>query len=287
MFDDIFHMRFLPPGRGLWAMGTALTEERGLFAALNNCAFVSTAELGANPRGLADPFCFLMDASMLGVGVGFDCRGAGSARVVVPRPAESGGEGERVFVIEDSREGWVQSMRVLLEAYLHPLNARTHDEQGLALAVEPVFDYSLVRPAGAPIRGFGGKSQGPEPLQELHMALREALQHAAVSSSTAVSEVKQEGALLQPRTIVDIMNMIGRCVVAGNVRRTAEIAFGHLASSKEGAEGETQRRSASLDAHPRPGPRAHPHAGPLVPNHFHPRTTTYHARPPTTYRRDS
>eukprot|EP00618_Florenciella_parvula_P017199 CAMPEP_0119472504 /NCGR_PEP_ID=MMETSP1344-20130328/4538_1 /TAXON_ID=236787 /ORGANISM="Florenciella parvula, Strain CCMP2471" /LENGTH=760 /DNA_ID=CAMNT_0007505467 /DNA_START=160 /DNA_END=2438 /DNA_ORIENTATION=- len=239
MFDDIFHMRFLPPGRGLWAMGTALTEERGLFAALNNCAFVSTAELGANPRGLADPFCFLMDASMLGVGVGFDCRGAGSARVVVPRPAESGGEGERVFVIEDSREGWVQSMRVLLEAYLHPLNARTHDEQGLALAVEPVFDYSLVRPAGAPIRGFGGKSQGPEPLQELHMALREALQHAAVSSSTAVSEVKQEGALLQPRTIVDIMNMIGRCVVAGNVRRTAEIAFGHLASSKEGAEDET------------------------------------------------
>ena len=85
MFDDIFNMRFLPPGRGLWAMGTALTEDRGLFAALNNCGFVTTARLGANERGVADPFCFLMEASMLGVGVGFDCRGAGSARVVAPR----------------------------------------------------------------------------------------------------------------------------------------------------------------------------------------------------------
>merc|ERR1719267_367446 len=42
MYDRIFHMKMLPPGRGLWAMGSPLTKERGLYAALNNCAFVST-----------------------------------------------------------------------------------------------------------------------------------------------------------------------------------------------------------------------------------------------------
>lgn len=73
MFHRIFHMKFLPPGRGLWAMGTPLTEERKLYAALNNCAFVSTQDLANEP---AEPFCFLMDASMLGVGVGFDTKGA-------------------------------------------------------------------------------------------------------------------------------------------------------------------------------------------------------------------
>lgn len=42
MYARMWAMKFLPPGRGLWAMGTPLTEERGMFAALNNCAFVST-----------------------------------------------------------------------------------------------------------------------------------------------------------------------------------------------------------------------------------------------------
>ena len=42
MFDKIFHFKFLPPGRGLWAMGTKLTDDMKLYAALNNCAFVST-----------------------------------------------------------------------------------------------------------------------------------------------------------------------------------------------------------------------------------------------------
>jgi hypothetical protein len=45
MFDRIFHMKFLPPGRGLWAMGSPLTEVKGLYAALNNCAFVSTEHI--------------------------------------------------------------------------------------------------------------------------------------------------------------------------------------------------------------------------------------------------
>ncbi len=63
-YDRIFNMKFLPPGRGLWAMGSPLTEQRGLYAALNNCAFVSTESMRTDP---VKPFVFLMDASMLGV----------------------------------------------------------------------------------------------------------------------------------------------------------------------------------------------------------------------------
>jgi ribonucleoside-triphosphate reductase len=44
MYDKIFNIKFLPPGRGLWAMGSKITEERSLYTALNNCAFVSTEQ---------------------------------------------------------------------------------------------------------------------------------------------------------------------------------------------------------------------------------------------------
>jgi hypothetical protein len=64
MYDRIFKMKFLPPGRGLWAMGSPLTEERKIFAALNNCAFVSTEDMWDHHP--ARPFTFMMDAAMLG-----------------------------------------------------------------------------------------------------------------------------------------------------------------------------------------------------------------------------
>mmetsp|Transcript_161 Transcript_161/g.256 ORF Transcript_161/g.256 Transcript_161/m.256 type:complete len:756 (+) Transcript_161:200-2467(+) len=197
MYDRIFRMKMLPPGRGLWCMGTSVTEERGLFAALNNCAFVSTDDADVN---FADPFCFTMDASMLGVGVGFDTAGAG--KVLISKPVEGD---PHLFVVPDSREGWVNSLRCLLESYITPGQA------------EIVFDYSRVRPAGTPIRGFGGTSSGPEPLIKLHEAVKGVLD-------------KNAGEKLTVTSIVDIMNMVGRCVVAGNVRRTAEIAFGDAES---------------------------------------------------------
>ena len=103
MYDRMFHMKFLPPGRGLWAMGSPLTEERGLFAALNNCAFVSTDKIDEAEMSPSQPFAFLMDACMLGVGVGFDVKGAGKVTV---KGIDEKKEPER-RVIPDSREGWV------------------------------------------------------------------------------------------------------------------------------------------------------------------------------------
>jgi len=193
MYERIFTMKFLPPGRGLWAMGTPVTEEKGLYAALNNCAFVSTKTLKDD---YSKPFCFLMDASMLGVGVGFDTKGANE---IVVKGVDKDRD-PQTFQIPDTREGWVESVKLLLESYFH----------GQA----PVeFDYSIVRPAGVPIKGFGGVSSGPEPLQEVHESITEVLE-------------SNSGEPITITTIVDIMNLIGKCVVAGNVRRTAEIVFG-------------------------------------------------------------
>ena len=193
MFQRMWDFKFLPPGRGLWMMGTEFMWQKGS-ASLNNCGFCSTDDqIEADP---AEPFCFLMDMSLLGVGIGFDTKGAG--KVKIHRPANL----TIKYVISDSREGWVDSVRKLIHSYT--LNA----EDG---TIE--FDYSEIRPAGAAIKGFGGKAAGPGILTELHNLIRNHLERRIGSTLTSVD-------------ITDIMNYIGRCVVAGNVRRTAEIAFG-------------------------------------------------------------
>jgi len=180
-------------------MGTPLTEERGLFAALNNCAFVSTENI---KEDLSAPFTFLMDASMLGVGVGFDTLGAG--KLIIKGPNDNR-QTER-YEIPDTRQGWVESLRLQLESYF--------------LGTAPVeFDYSKIREAGVAIAGFGGVSSGPAPLQELHEKISEILGESV-------------GGPISITAIVDIMNLIGKCVVAGNVRRTAEIVFGDADSQE-------------------------------------------------------
>lgn len=192
MYRRIFALKFSPPGRGLWAMGSPLTEERRMFAALNNCAFVSTAGMAREP---AKPFTFLMDASMLGIGVGFDTRGAGTC--VVRGPCEGPAT---PYTIPDTREGWVESLQMLLEAHFLE-------------RPPPDFSYDAIRPAGRPIRGFGGVSSGPGALRRMHVAVDEVL-------------ARERGTPVSVTAIVDIMNHIGVCVVAGNVRRSAEISFG-------------------------------------------------------------
>lgn len=192
MFQLMWDFKFLPPGRGMWAMGTDYVAERG-GACLNNCGFVTTENIAECPTKWAE---FIMDMSMVGVGVGFDTRGAGKLKVI--RPTEGG---THVFMVPDTREGWVESLRLLIEAYT------------VSGYVLPEFDFSLVRAAGEPIKGFGGTSSGPEPLKEMLRDINDILQ----------GKIDQT---LSSTDIVDIGNLIGRCVVAGNVRRSAEIVFG-------------------------------------------------------------
>ena len=194
-FDRLFNLKWTPPGRGLWVMGTPLVNEQRNSAALQNCAFVSTGSMVKTDP--AKPFAFLMEASMLGVGVGFDDKGADKDfTIYAPKDTQD-------VIIPDTREGWVESTAALLNSYLKP------DTKA------PLFDYKEIRPAGVPIKTFGGTAAGHEPLEKLHQYIRQMFEGRA-------------GQKLTRRDIADIGNMIGVCVVSGNVRRSAELLMGRL-----------------------------------------------------------
>lgn len=202
MYDRMFKMKFLPPGRMLWAMGTPIIHEKKVGQALFNCAFVSTDQMGRSLEDATLPFTFMMDMSMVGVGVGFDVAGAQRLKIYKPQSEEE------VFIIPDTREGWVESLRRLLASYFQQHFIGT---PGFTLR----FDYSKIRSAGVTIKGFGGISSGPAPLENLHEQVRSVLE-------------KEHDKYISLTVITDIMNMIGQCVVAGNVRRTAQIALGNV-----------------------------------------------------------
>lgn len=190
-YDRLFNLKWTPPGRGLWMMGTKFVEQK-TGAALFNCAFRSTKELSTKGGYL---FAWIMDALMLGVGVGFDTLGAGTVTICEPEYTND------TLVIDDSREGWVNSVHTLLDGFFFGGKV-------------PKFDYSAIRPAGAKISGFGGTSSGAGPLIELHENLTELYSSKIGEQITSVD-------------IVDTENLIGRCVVAGNVRRSAALAMGN------------------------------------------------------------
>ena len=194
-FDRLWNLKWTPPGRGLWVMGTPIVNEQRNSAALQNCAFVSTGSMVKTDP--AKPFAFLMEASMLGVGVGFDDKGADKEfTIYAPQQGET-------YDIPDTREGWVESTAALINAYLKP------DTKA------PVFNYEAIRPAGVPIKTFGGTAAGPEPLVKLHQYIHELFKD-------------RTGSKLTRRDIADIGNMIGVCVVSGNVRRSAELLIGRI-----------------------------------------------------------
>lgn len=198
MFHRMFNMKFLPPGRGLWAMGSPAVEERGIAACLNNCGFVSTNSMDKDP---SLPFVFMMDALMLGVGIGFDTLGCG--KTTIRKPKTNGGFNQ--FTISDSREGWVESVKELLDTYFVEDKPMVY------------FDYSKIRKAGEPIKGFGGEASGPDCLAEMHREICRIMEyHLHGEQSELVSEV----------LIVDLMNIIGKGVIAGNVRRSAILSLG-------------------------------------------------------------
>lgn len=191
--DRMFQFKWTPPGRGLWMMGTDFIWEKSA-GALLNCAFVSTERMGENEEETVMPFRFLMDFSMLGAGVGYDTKGANKVTIVGYDVSQT-----ETFMVEDNREGWVDYIALVIRNCIYG---------GPCIQA----DVSKVRPKGLPIRGFGGTSSGPQPLLECARGIEQILN-------------EKKGNLISSVDITDIMNLIGRCVVAGNVRRSSEIAF--------------------------------------------------------------
>lgn len=183
-------------GRFLWQLGTKTVDRLGLLS-LQNCAFT----LVNQP---IRPFTWAMDALMLGSGVGFNIQ----REYVYELPKVKKVKITRLdtndadFIVPDSRIGWVTLLEKVLKA---------HFETGEG------FSYSTVciRGKGTLIKGFGGLASGPEDL---------------CWGMSEISKILNERSNKKVRPIdcLDIMNIIGMIVVAGNVRRSAQIAIGDM-----------------------------------------------------------
>lgn len=198
MYDLMYNMKFLPPGRGLWCMGSDIIHKKGLGLSLFNCSFVSTEKILDDP---CRPFCVGMDMLMLGVGLGADTKGAGKVKLYEPviTPNQMG---LTYVTIEDTREGWVRSLEHLLLSYF------------IKDSPVVVFDYSSIRKKGVKLKTFGGVASGPEPLIEMHNEIDKVLKRETANN------------FLSSTGITDIFNLIGSCVVSGNIRRSAELILG-------------------------------------------------------------
>jgi ribonucleoside-diphosphate reductase alpha chain len=176
--EQIHLGRVLPSMRLLQFSGEAARKEqlRGY-----NCSFVNITTV--------KDFQDILYLSACGVGCGFSVQDRHISKLPVIQP----GNFSLTFTVRDSREGWADSIGTLI---YNP---------------QVFFDYSLVRPAGAPL-STGGFASGPEPLRECHERIRGIL-HGAI------------GRKLLPIEVHSICTSIGHCIVAGGVRRSAMISL--------------------------------------------------------------
>lgn len=187
-------------GRFLWQLGTDTVKRLGL-PSLQNCA----ATVVDHP---VRPFTWAFDFLMLGSGVGYNIQREYVYKL--PPVKESfkapvrWDEKDAEFIVPDTREGWVKLLHHTLSSAF--FNDGDHT---------PGFTFStqLIRGRGARIKGFGGTASGPEDL---------------VWGIEEISKVLESraGTQLRPIDCLDIMNILGKVVVAGNVRRSAQIAIG-------------------------------------------------------------
>lgn len=193
--DIMLELKGTVAGRFLWQLGTKTIDRLGL-PSLQNCAFTVVDKP-------IRPFTWAFEMLMLGSGVGFNIQKENvyqlpkvKKKVKISRLDENDAD----FIIPDSREGWVELLRRVLEASFYTGEGFT-------------FATHLIRPKGSIIKGFGGIASGSEDLVKGIENINELLNG-------------RSGKRLRPVDCLDLMNIIGMIVVSGNVRRSAQIAVG-------------------------------------------------------------
>ena len=187
LYSSINNLEVLPSMRSVMTAGEALRRSN---VAAYNCAY-----LPIDHRRSFDEAMYIL---LCGTGVGFSCERRYTDKLpVVPELSSY----DKVLVVEDSKEGWCHAYKALIKH--------------LYLGEIPQWDVSGVRPAGAPLKTFGGRASGPEPLVSLFVYTVEKFKSA-------------QGRRLSPIECHDIMCKIGEVVVVGGVRRSAMISLGDL-----------------------------------------------------------
>lgn len=194
LFDHCFNLRCSFAGRSLWQLGTPLVKKFNA-TSLNNCYFTNIEKI--------EDFELLFDYLMLGGGVGFSVE---RSKIHELPKVKSGVSithertNDADIIVPDSRQGWRRLLHSVLKSFF---------DTGKS------FTYStvLIRQYGAPLKTFGGTASGPQ---------------ALIDGIEDICKVMQnrEGKKLRSIDVLDICNIIGRIVVSGSSRRSAQIAIG-------------------------------------------------------------
>ena len=194
LFDHMFNLRCSFSGRALWQLGTPLVSKFN-GTSVNNCYFTNVEKI--------EDFELIFDYLMLGGGVGFSVERSKIhelPKVKVGVSVTHERTNDASIIVPDSRQGWRRLLHSVLKSYF---------ETGKS------FTYStiLVREFGAPLKSFGGTASGPG---------------ALIDGIDDISKVlrAREGKKLRSVDVLDICNIIGRIVVSGSSRRSAQIAIG-------------------------------------------------------------
>lgn len=183
--QSILEMKAMPAMR--------LIATAGEVARRNNIAIFNCSAVGVDS---IDAFIEALVISMNGCGVGYSVE----SRFVdqLPVVKVQNGKPSDLFVIPDTTEGWADALRYGLERWFNGDDIR--------------FDYSLIRPFGAPLKIKGGTASGSGVLKEL-------------LDFTRKTVLNRQGEKLTSVDCHDIMCMVGTASVSGGVRRTALISL--------------------------------------------------------------
>ena len=191
LYDAIISLQVMPSMRAMMTAGPALERDN---TAGYNCSYLPVDD----PKSFDEAMFILL----CGTGVGFSVeRQFVSKLPEVPTMFDS----DTTIIVKDSKEGWAKAFRQVL---------------ALLWAGEvPKWDTSLVRPAGAKLKTFGGRASGPAPLIDLFnfcIATFKGAQNRRLSSLECH----------------DIMCKVGEIVVSGGVRRSAMISLSNLSDDR-------------------------------------------------------
>lgn len=192
LYDAIYNLEVMPSMRALMTAGPALDRCN---VPAYNCAYLTVD----HPRAFDESMYVLM----CGTGVGYSVEKKYVDQL--PKVSEEFEKTETVIKVADSKEGWAKAFRELLSL--------------LWSGQIPSWDVSLVRPAGARLKTFGGRASGPEPLVRLFNYSVGLFQRAA-------------GRKLTTLECHDLLCMVADVVVVGGVRRSAMISLSDLTDDR-------------------------------------------------------
>ena len=190
--EAILNLEIMPSMRALMTAGPSLERD-------NTCAYNCSYVAVDDPKAFDETMLILMNGT--GVGFSVERQYVNSLPEIPSQMFDS----DTTIIVKDSKEGWAKGFRQLIAL--------------LYSGEVPKWDLALLRPAGARLETFGGRSSGPGPLDDLFKFTVRMFRGAA-------------GRKLNSLECHDIMCKIGEVVVVGGVRRSAMISLSNLTDER-------------------------------------------------------